>query len=603
MTWFDGSVTGWPKLSVMAGLTADPGPDTIVIGSGPPIGTGRLGGITMVELADSGDIGDGIRSIIRTGWGRDSELDTAGAQQCEIVIGNQSGQLDPLNPATPWWGPNLLSTNQSSLETDTTGWLAGQDTTIARSTAQAFVGSASLALTKTVGTGILYAQTPGGTGGVRFPPNTALRAAVRFRAFSTGRPCTIRVAFHDLTGTYIPGADLISAPTTDSSGGWTAPVVVTGLSPDQETYIAIELRAASNGAGVVGEVHYADDVKLQATSLDIGLPIEVYAEKPLGTRYRQFTGKVTRLTLDAGLDPTITLQCADAMEEYGRVILAKEIPQFDGDSTGERIGRLLDRAAVPATARSLDAGHSRLGLTTLGGPLLELIRRVEQTEFGFYFVDAEGRRVFYDRHRASTANRSVIVQLRLTDTAGAGEVGMADLQLDRDTDRTWNDWHITREQHLDPDIGEPDETDTPVEQVGSHTLSLAKYGTLSGPAEVGALHPSDTQTSAMAQYLADRFGWPRTRIRSVTINALHPRVTDESLWPTLLKLQPLDLLSVRRDYGANTITAQLHIQKLEVEIRADPPTWQYTLTTTNPPPKPNLFLLGESVIGTGRLGW
>jgi hypothetical protein len=90
----------------------------------------------------------------------------------------------------------------------------------------------------------------------------------------------------------------------------------------------------------------------------------------------------------------------------------------------------------------------------------------------------------------------------------------------------------------------------------------------------------------------------------VEIDALHPRIVQQGLWPALLKLQPLDLLEVDHDYGPNTITALLHVQKFNtVEVRASPPTWRYELTTTNPPPQPNLFYIGSSVIGTDRLGW
>ena len=182
---------------------------------------------------------------------------------------------------------------------------------------------------------------------------------------------------------------------------------------------------------------------------------------------------------------------------------------------------------------------------------------------------------------------------------------MASLELARSRDRVWNDAHITREPDptQDPELTGSEPGDVPVEQSATHAASVARYGTLSLPSEVGTLHRSDAQCSAMAGYLVDRFGWPRTRIRGVQINGLHPRVTDEGLWPKLLKLQLLDRISVRRDYGPNTITVQLLIQKLEVEIRADPPTWQINLTTTNPPPAPDLFMIGSSVIGTGRLGW
>jgi hypothetical protein len=44
---------------------------------------------------------------------------------------------------------NLLTVNQASLETDVTGWVQGANSTVARTTATALHGSASLAMTCT----------------------------------------------------------------------------------------------------------------------------------------------------------------------------------------------------------------------------------------------------------------------------------------------------------------------------------------------------------------------------------------------------------------------------------------------------------------------
>jgi hypothetical protein len=488
MAGFDGVTL--PRLSVLAGLQGDPGPDTLVIGVGPPIGTGVLGGVTMAELAQDATLGNGVRSVVRREWGRDNEVDSAQPQQCEIVIGNQSGHLDPLNPATPWWGTNLLSTNQASLETDTAGWQVGGSCTIASSAAQSHVGARTLALTSTVTSGGIWANTTTGSGGIPVAPGQPIRVSAWFRSATRSVSAIVAVMFWDKTGAFISQANAAGVAT--STSGWVQGVA-TVLSPEGAATASMQVLFDSVIA--VGEVHYADDMKLQATALDIGLPVQVDAELA-GVSYRQFTGKVVRVLLDAGHDPTVTFQCADAMEDDGRAVLAKEAATFDGDFTGQRIGNLLGRAGVPVTAQSLDKGNSRLGYTTLGGPLLDLIRQVELTEFGFYFVDAEGRRVFYDRHRSSTANRSVTVQLTL---GGSPNVSMASLELDRSTDRVWNDWHITRDQKIDPVTGEPEEGDAPQEQVGRNLASIfnpdgtARYGCCRGRRRSGSCIPATSQ--------------------------------------------------------------------------------------------------------------
>src|SRR6266496_3148957 len=580
---FDGIT--WPDVHVLAGVggNADPGTAYLHLGVGPGLGTGLLGGTTYVDITAD------VNSVSRK-MGRDSDIDSATPGSSVIVVDNWSGDYDPTSLATPFWGPNLLTTQQESLEDGTTtGWQAGQDTTIANTAAQAYHGTKALQLTKTVGTGTAFAQAGVGMTGVPFPPSAPCRLSVWFRTAATARQCKIRGAFHTMSGTYLSGQDLLSNAVTDSTTGWVQ-ATVTGRSPAQSTRLVPELQVA----GCVNtEVHYADRIRIEQGGIDAGTPFKVRAEWPIGTVYDRFTGTLADVSLDLGYDPTVTFTCADGLETLGRAQLPVTAAQYDSDTTGQRIGHLADQANWPTSLRSLDAGYTTLGPTILGDFALNLMRKVEQTEFGLLYVNGSGVLVFYDRHRSATATRSINVQAAFTDTQGASEIEMASLDVAKNRDRLINDVHITREPS-------PTGEDTPLEQVATDQESVTHYGgTFSMPAQLGLVCRNDYDAKAMAQGLLPWFRDVALRIREVKVEAI-----TQGQWAVLLPLTLLDLISLSRDYGPVTVTAQLLIQALAEEIRFDPdPAWNWTFTMSNTPPSPDLWVLGTSAISVGRLGW
>src|SRR6266700_669896 len=332
---FDGIT--WPDVHVLAGVggNADPGTAYLHLGVGPGLGTGLLGGTTYVDIT-----ADVNSATIKRG--RDSDIDSATPGSCVIVVDNSSGIYDPTNLATPFWGPNLLTTQQESLEDGTTtGWQAGQDTTIAHTAAQAYHGTKALQLTKTVGTGTPFAQDGTAVVGTPFPPSAPCRASAWFRTAATARQCKVRVAFHTMSGTYLSGQDLLSNAVTDSTTGWVQ-ATVTGRSPAQSTRVIIELQVAS---AVNTEVHYADEIRLEQGGIDVGAQVKVRAEWPIGTVYDRFTGTIADVAPDLGYDPTVTFTCADGLETLGRAQLPVTVAQFDGDTTGARLGHVADQAA------------------------------------------------------------------------------------------------------------------------------------------------------------------------------------------------------------------------------------------------------------------
>jgi hypothetical protein len=142
---------------------------------------------------------------------------------------------------------NLLTANQASVETDTTGLGAFNDCTIARSTAQARVGSASLALTATgvtVCAGATYtAVTPGET----------YTAAMSIRSASASRTGCVAIGWYTSDTTLI--SQVLDGPSaTVGSGAW-SDLAVTAVAPATAAYAQVYSYILGCTAG---EVFYID---------------------------------------------------------------------------------------------------------------------------------------------------------------------------------------------------------------------------------------------------------------------------------------------------------------------------------------------------------
>jgi hypothetical protein len=147
---------------------------------------------------------------------------------------------------------NALSVNQASLETNTTGWEAVTNCAIARSTAQASIGSASLEITAS-SNGDAVAST---TTGTKFTvtPNQEFSAIADFKAGTTTRSCQVGIRYLTTTGTTI-STTFGTAVSATSSAFVTASATV--LAPPTATHAQVFVKIVSAGSG---GVHYVDKI-------------------------------------------------------------------------------------------------------------------------------------------------------------------------------------------------------------------------------------------------------------------------------------------------------------------------------------------------------
>lgn len=162
--------------------------------------------------------------------------------------------LDNYDPYT-----NLLTANQASLETDTSGWNgSGGNTTIARSTAQASNGAASLSLTATAA-GSIQARTI-----TTLAPVNAGRvytASAEFRAAATARSIRVDIQWLDSSSGVI--STTTGTTGTDGTTGWNQ-ASVTATAPANAAYGQVIVNVLSVASA---EVHYVDKIALKLVPL------------------------------------------------------------------------------------------------------------------------------------------------------------------------------------------------------------------------------------------------------------------------------------------------------------------------------------------------
>jgi hypothetical protein len=149
---------------------------------------------------------------------------------------------------------NTLTTNQASLETDTSGWVAASNCSIARSTAEASSGSASLSLTATaIGTMTASTNTY-----VAVTPNLDFSATAEFKSAATARSCSVGIEWY--TSALVSISTAYGTASNDSTSTWGAKTV-SATAPATAAYAKVYVRVASAAAS---EVHYVDKIAFHA---------------------------------------------------------------------------------------------------------------------------------------------------------------------------------------------------------------------------------------------------------------------------------------------------------------------------------------------------
>jgi hypothetical protein len=277
--------------------------------------------------------------------------------------------------------------------------------------------------------------------------------------------------------------------------------------------------------------------------------IQIYGDYS-GVRYILFTGYITSYDIQfrMGVEDVdkVVLQCVDAFRLFQNATIDQVSAAQAGDLSGTRVNDLLDLTSWPSSLRDIDAGDSTLQ-DDPGGTrtLLAAIQTVEQSEFGAFFMDAEGRATFYDRDTVSKYADSPITAF--TDDGTALPYSQIDIAFD-DT-LVVNDVTVTRLNGTAQNAFNQD--------------SIDKYY-IHSASRSGILVQTDAEALEQAEMILDARKETQVRVDSMTLNLM------EDVPPLViagLNLEIFNLVNVTKTMsGQTSITRELFVQGLQHDI-------------------------------------
>lgn len=538
----------------------------------------------------------------RSRRGRNTNLDQIEAGQGSVLLRSpDDARFDPNNPDGPYYGflkpsvpirvladtsgayttggewvsENLLNDNQASLETNTTGWAAKTNCSIARTTAQAADGAASLSLTSTAA-GDMEATTPTGTSGVPISPSTEYTILASFRTAVSARTCSTYFTWYTDAGVVI--ADEGGGVTiVDSTSAWTQRVL-TATSPSNAAYAAVNLYVAATGGA--SEVHYVDKISLApGTSTSWGLRgafnLPSGAEPIIVGKTRGWPQEfVDRF------DVEVPVRFVDAFRTLN---LNKITATYSAEASGTRVTNVLDDADFPdgTNYRLIDAGASTVQAATVDGSPLEHLQLVATSEAGYVLIDRYGRLLYIDRDTIRT--RTLDTGLTWGDDASERPYAeMVGLGADAD-DLLRNAIEVTA-----PSLAT---------QTAEDAASIAEHDRL--VLSISTLITTTGEMLSRAQWARSSYSQPAQRIRALVLDG---QGTDQ--WPTILAREVGDKIRVRRrpEGGNYTIEQDSVIEAIEFEVTA-PNNWRVTWTLSPVDAGGEWFVFGSSTgkVDVGRL--
>ncbi len=305
-----------------------------------------------------------------------------------------------------------------------------------------------------------------------------------------------------------------------------------------------------------------------------------------GTTYPIFAGYITSYDTttprDVGEVVYTTIQAVDGFRLFQNAQITTVASATAGQTTGTRIGKILDQIGWPTGMRDVDNGLTTVQSdpstlrTSLGA-----MQTVTSTEYGSLYMDGFGNLVFQDRQLTSSSVASTPVDFN--DNGTGISYNNAVWKLD-DT-LIFNKATITRTG------GTP--------QVAFNQASIDKYF-LHSYQEQNLLMETDAEALDNAQaFVASR---QETSIRcdAVTLD-LYTANYDAGI-TAALDLDFFDPITVTTTQpGSSTLTKTLQVFGVSHDIR--PSAWKTTLTTLEPILDSFILSTNYGILGTNTLSY
>jgi hypothetical protein len=274
------------------------------------------------------------------------------------------------------------------------------------------------------------------------------------------------------------------------------------------------------------------------------------------------------------------LQCVDGFRLLNGIGISTVAGAGSPQLSGARLNTLLDVVSWPTSQRDINSGNSLLQADpgTPDRDLLGAIQLVESSEFGGFFLDAEGNATFLSR---DTISKKADETPTVFSDDGTG-ITYQQIEFANDDTLLVNDVTVTRLNSVVP------------QNVFDQT-SIDTYFLHSGKRD-GILVQTDAEALNQAQTLLVARKNTTDRIDSMTLNLL------DSSAPTKivagLRLEIFDLVNVTKTVpGGSTITKELFVQGVQHDITQR----MFTTKILTAEPLIQAFIL-DSTTSQGRLG-
>ena len=314
--------------------------------------------------------------------------------------------------------------------------------------------------------------------------------------------------------------------------------------------------------------------------------IRIYADYDDGggmDRYYLYSGYITAYnsTYGVGVEDTskITLQCVDGFRLLNSILIDTVAGAGSPQLSGARVETLLDVVSFPASQRVIDPGNSTMQADpgTSNRDLLSAIQLVESSEFGGFFLDAEGNATFLSRDTISKkADETPTI---FADDGSA--ITYNQIEFANDDTLLVNDVTVTRLNGTSQNVFDQTSIDT--------------YFLHSGKRD-GILVQTDAEALDQAQTLLVARKDTTDRIDSMTINLDDPSAVSKIV--AGLNLEIFDLVNVTKTVpGGSTITKELFVQGVQHDITNN----IFTTKILTAEPLIQAFIL-DSTTSQGKLG-
>ena len=254
----------------------------------------------------------------------------------------------------------------------------------------------------------------------------------------------------------------------------------------------------------------------------------------------------------------VDIYMADAFRLYNLAQITTVADSGAGQTTGTRIGKILDQVDFPSNMRTIATGQSQC----IADPAtlrtsLNALKNVEFSEQGAFFINGSGTAVFKDRNTVASSIAATPIEFNQT-----GGIPYRNLVFSFDDKLIINQAQMTRYGGT--------------AQFAENAASIARYFPHQYSAQELVIDTDANALNIAATYVATR-AETTIRIDQMLVDLLDPAVPTD----TIIGLDYFDNVRISNNQpDGSTIVKTLQVQGLKWEI--SPNAMQVTVTTLEP---------------------